>query len=341
MLSPTYAVYLPLKTLSMSDMLVLPRMGQKGNPMRKTIPLFLSLSLLLCLAACSIREIPTKEEKTAEEEIIIPTEAPITPSPEPVVPTEEPGDPAAISILTDIYNNYHPGTAGCSLKAAACAAQMLDWYYSAGSPESAAGSAANFAAVNDLSEDAVHANGIPVDFAGKFTEIWRSAMSLAFGNMGILNDAGYAPETAYRWRPEEVQSLFATLGGYMALPQPNTIWLYYGDENAEHLLATLYPIADFSEYSVLAALRTAGHFDGSVELLSFAQEGAQLTLDFNEAFAQRIRSTGTAGEYITMGSLVNTYLSAFNAETVTVTVEGQSWESGHVIYDMPMGPYEE
>ena len=306
--------------------------------------LILLLFLLLALSACSKPANPIQEEKNVENGIIAPTQITIPPTEAPVAPTEEPGDPTPISILTDIYNNYHPGTAGCSLKAAACAAQMLDWYYGIAdmdhAADAAAGSAANFAAANDLSEEAVHANGIPVDFAAKFNEIWRSAMSLAFGNVGILNDAGYTPETAYRWRPAEVQTLFATLSGYMALPQPNCIWLYYGDENAEHLVATLYPIADFSEYSVLGVLRSAGHFDGSVELLSFAQEGSHLTLDFNEAFAQRIRSTGTAGEYIIMGSLVNTYLDAYNAETVTVTVEGQSWESGHVIYDMPMPRFE-
>jgi len=311
--------------------------------MKRTLSLL--LCLLMLLSACAKRDAPTKEEKISENDIISPTPSPI-PTTEPTIsPTEEPSDPTAISILTDIYNNYHPGTAGCSLKAAACAAQMLDWYYGIAdrdkAADAAAGSAANFAAVNDLSEDALHANGIPVDFAEKFAEIWHSAMSLAFGNVGVLNDAGYTAETAYRWRPDEVQSLFATLSGYMALPQPNTIWLYYGDENAEHLLATLYPIADFSEYSVLGALRTAGHFDGSVELLSFRKAGGEITLDFNEAFAQRIRSTGTAGEYIIMGSLVNTYLDAFNAATVTVTVEGSTWESGHVIYDMPLGRFEE
>ena len=310
--------------------------------MKKILPLL--LCLLVALSACSKREIPTSNDIIEEKVIITPTPQPIIPTEPPVIPTEEPVDPTAISILTDIYNNYHPGTAGCSLKAAACAAQLLDWYYGMNdmdhAAQAAAGSAANFAAANDLGEDATHANGIPVDFAGKFTEIWRSAMSLAFGNVAILNDADYTPETAYRWRPAEVQTLFASLSGYMALPQPNTIWLYYGDENAEHLEATLCPITDFSEYSVLAALRMAGHFDGSVELLSFTKSGGDIALDFNAAFAQRVSSFGTAGEYILMGSLVNTYLDAYNAATVTVTVEGDVWESGHVIYDMPMGRYE-
>lgn len=310
--------------------------------MKKTI--LLLLCLLAVLSACSKREIPTLEEKIAEEAEIIPTEEAVIPTEAPIIPTEEPIDPTPISILTDIYNNYHPGTAGCSLKAAACAAQMLDWYYGIAdrdhAADAAAGSAANFAAANDLSEDAVHANGISVDFDKKFAEIWRSAMSLAFGNVGVLNDAGYHTENAYRWRPDEVSALFETLYNGLSLPLPETIRLYYGDENAEHLLATPYPIADVSEYSVLAALRMAGHFDGSVELLGFTKAGGDITLDFNEAFAQRIRSTGTAGEYILMGSLVNTYLDAFNAATVTVTVEGGVWESGHVIYDMPMGRFE-
>lgn len=310
--------------------------------MKRTLSLL--LCLLMLLSACAKRDAPTKEEKISENDIITPTSSPI-PTIEPAIsPTDEPSDPTAISILTDIYNNYHPGTAGCSLKAAACAAQMLDWYYGIDDRDKAAdaahGSAANFAAANDLSEDALHANGIPVDFAEKFAEIWRSAMSLSFGNMGVLNDAGYTAETAYRWRPDEVSTLFGTLYGSMALPMPETIWVYYGDENAEHLLATLYPSAA-DEYSVLAALRTMGHFDGSVELLSFTKAGGEITLDFNEAFAQRIRSTGTAGEYIIMGSLVNTYLDTFNAATVTVTVEGSTWESGHVVYDMPLGRFEE
>jgi hypothetical protein len=41
-----------------------------------------------------------------------------------------------------------------------------------------------------------------------------------------------------------------------------------------------------------------------------------------------------------LGSLVNTYLSAYQAETVLITVEGQILESGHVIYDFPMGYFE-
>jgi len=319
--------------------------------MKRTLSLLLTLVLLCGLTACKEEPVPTPEPEIAIGDEIIPTEEPILPTEEAVSPTAEPTpvveeavDSNAIGILTDIYNNYHPGTAGCSLKAAACAAQLLDWYYGIDdmdhAADAAAGSAKNFAAANDVSEEAVHPNGIPVDFAGKFTEIWRNAMSLAFGSVGILSDAGYTPETAYLWRPEEVQTLFATLSGSMALPQPNTIWVYYGNETAEHLVATLYPIGDFSEYSVLGALRTAGHFDGGVELLSFSQEGSHLTLDFNAAFAERVRSTGTAGEYIIMGSLVNTYLDAFSAATVTVTVEGQSWESGHVVYDAPMERFE-
>ena len=59
-------------------------------------------------------------------------------------------------------------------------------------------------------------------------------------------------------------------------------------------------------------------------------------MDFNTAFADRLNAMGTAGESVTIAATVNTFLSAYNARTVLITVEGNTLESGHVIYDMPL-----
>ena len=51
---------------------------------------------------------------------------------------------------------------------------------------------------------------------------------------------------------------------------------------------------------------------------------------------------GTAGEYIIIGSLVNTFLENYQ-DTVTsifITVNGEIIESGHVIYDFELIRYE-
>lgn len=92
--------------------------------------------------------------------------------------------------------------------------------------------------------------------------------------------------------------------------------------------------------SVLEALINAGILHENVQVNSVALEGTALSVDLNNAFAQQIYSMGTTGEYMLMGCLVNTFLSAYNAETLTLTVDGEILESGHVIYDFPMGFYE-
>ena len=49
---------------------------------------------------------------------------------------------------------------------------------------------------------------------------------------------------------------------------------------------------------------------------------------------------GTSGERMVIGSVVNTLIANYEVETVSITVEGDIWESGHVIYDSPMGFFE-
>lgn len=88
--------------------------------------------------------------------------------------------------------------------------------------------------------------------------------------------------------------------------------------------------------SVLEALIDAGVLNENVEVNSVALEGTALSVDMNSAFAEQVYTMGTTGEHMLMGCLVNTFLSAYNAETLTLTVEGEILESGHIVYDFPM-----
>ena len=115
--------------------------------------------------------------------------------------------------------------------------------------------------------------------------------------------------------------------------------IFVSDESAEHFVEQTAEVTAIDENNVFAALQTVGVIPEDVELLSFTQNGSALTLDFNEAYASYIQTLGTSGEYMAIGCLVNTYLAAFGAETVTITVNGAPLESGHVIYDMPLQAY--
>ncbi|MDR2956913.1 MAG: GerMN domain-containing protein, partial [Coriobacteriales bacterium] len=75
-------------------------------------------------------------------------------------------------------------------------------------------------------------------------------------------------------------------------------------------------------------------------LLSFTIEGKNGHADMNNAYGDAITLTGTAGEYMRVGCLVNTLLVFYDLDTITLTVEGQTITTGHVIYDSPLRFYE-
>ena len=72
------------------------------------------------------------------------------------------------------------------------------------------------------------------------------------------------------------------------------------------------------------------------QVLAISKDGDALTLDMNEAFLAGLRESGSTGELMYMGSLVNTFLDNFNCTTVRVTVEGKPFSTGHTEYDKPL-----
>lgn len=115
-----------------------------------------------------------------------------------------------------------------------------------------------------------------------------------------------------------------------------TVTLYVPNEDASGFDQKQVQVSSLSEGSILEALIQEGVLASDVQIISFRQEGDQLYLDMNGAFGTQLRSMGTAGEVAILGSLVNTFLTAYNASSVTVTENGQLLESGHAIYDAPL-----
>lgn len=141
-------------------------------------------------------------------------------------------------------------------------------------------------------------------------------------------------------QPAHSQPASSTQGETEPTAAPSVvITVYTGDETAEHFLTQEVAAAALDENSVFAALKSAGVMPDNVELLDFAQNGGALTIDLSDAYAGYIQSLGTSGEYIAVGCLVNTYLTAFGADTVSITVNGAPLESGHNVYDMPLEFY--
>jgi hypothetical protein len=113
--------------------------------------------------------------------------------------------------------------------------------------------------------------------------------------------------------------------------------LYTPNDNLDGFVSTEI---EQDELDIIGALTEAHVLNENIVENSLIQDGMVLKLDLNSAFADLIYTQGTTGELMVMGCLVNTYLSAYGAESLILTVDGEILESGHVIYDFPMGYYE-
>ena len=116
--------------------------------------------------------------------------------------------------------------------------------------------------------------------------------------------------------------------------------IFVPDENAENFSTIPTVIEVLDGALILEMLIENSMLNEDISLNSAELVDSQLNLDFNQAFLDQLLTYGTAGERMMIGCVVNTYLSAYDAETVYITVNGEIIESGHVIYDFPMEFFE-
>lgn len=118
------------------------------------------------------------------------------------------------------------------------------------------------------------------------------------------------------------------------------ITLYYGNANADGFDTEAVTLQELTPENIIAALAEKDVVPEDTEVLSFSDGGEQLTLDLSAEFEQSVSNYGTAGEYVSVGGVVNTFLEAYDAESVTILVEGNTWSSGHADYETPLERFE-
>ena len=117
--------------------------------------------------------------------------------------------------------------------------------------------------------------------------------------------------------------------------------VYVSDDMAERFVIMQESADVLDENTVFAALKAVGTIPQETSLLSFSNDGGALTLDMSAEFASLVGTMGTSGEYMLLGSVVKTYLTAFDAQTVTLLSNGNPLETGHNVYSEPMGFFED
>lgn len=119
--------------------------------------------------------------------------------------------------------------------------------------------------------------------------------------------------------------------------QTGQAFIYVPDENAEGWDVNQVEIDQVTADALIGQLVGAGVLTDSITVQNFEEteeEGQYvLKLDLSSNFKDSIRSMGTAGEILTIGAVVNSFLDTYQAEAIQITVDGSILETGHELYE--------
>ena len=122
------------------------------------------------------------------------------------------------------------------------------------------------------------------------------------------------------------------------ITEPETVSysIYLPNDNADGFHVITVDTKEISAETILSELKAQGVLPDAVAINDFNMENGFISIDFNQAFADVVCSMGTSGELMIVGSVVNTFLDAFQAESVSFTIDGKILESGHTVYDFAL-----
>ncbi|MCH5281353.1 MAG: GerMN domain-containing protein [Lachnospiraceae bacterium] len=122
--------------------------------------------------------------------------------------------------------------------------------------------------------------------------------------------------------------------------QAVSVTIYYGNAQADGLEKKEVEISALTPENLVGQLSVMNVVSIDTKVNSFTQEGTALKLDLSKGFVSYLNMMGTSGEYIVMGGIVNTFLDAYDAENILITVEGGVLETGHASYEAPLTFFE-
>lgn len=144
-------------------------------------------------------------------------------------------------------------------------------------------------------------------------------------------------------RDEEIKSG----SGSAAAPQEKEssgFYVYHASADSSRLVKEKVEAQEITPEAVLKALTDQGVLPEDVKINSL-QEGEKdgekvLDVDFSQEFAAYAGSMGSTGEYMTLGSVCNTFLDAYGCKKIHITVDGGVFETGHNDYPGYLGFHE-
>lgn len=113
--------------------------------------------------------------------------------------------------------------------------------------------------------------------------------------------------------------------------------IYYSNGQADGLEAETVETEDIKPELIVSHLAKHNIVSIGTKVNQFdivMEDGKSiLSLDFSKAFGEYIGTMGSSGEAVIMAAITGTFLEAYAADAIRITVEGKTLETGHRIYD--------
>lgn len=119
--------------------------------------------------------------------------------------------------------------------------------------------------------------------------------------------------------------------------------LYFGNNSADGLMTEEVMIRELTAENIIQSLakKNIVSLDTKVKGFQIIEKEDEVILDLNlsKEFKEYVGMMGTAGEYIIIAGLTNTFIDAFSGTSLVLNVEGMPLETGHNSYQEPLVKY--
>ncbi|MCM1088713.1 MAG: GerMN domain-containing protein [Muribaculaceae bacterium] len=116
--------------------------------------------------------------------------------------------------------------------------------------------------------------------------------------------------------------------------------IYYGNGASDELKEELLYMEQITADELVDALIRHNIIPLGTKVNSFeeqeSEEGKMLFLDLSRTFQEYLRTMTGEGEQIIISSVVTTFLNAYDAEKIVITVDGDVLETDYAAYEEPL-----
>ena len=130
---------------------------------------------------------------------------------------------------------------------------------------------------------------------------------------------------------EEIMEIAAVVS------EKKQVEIYFGNEDGDAIVSEVVEMETVTATDVMEELVRKGVVTKESELLGVVKQSEdgkiRLKLNMSKEFGDFVSTMGSSGEYTIVGSVVNTFLDLYGAEDVLILIEGESFETGHQLYD--------